>query len=56
MALDFQRYEAKMQYFPRFPGAASGFELLSPAIRNRNVYRNGTFRGYYEWFDSSKTS
>ena len=51
---EFQRYEAKMQYFPRFPGGASSFHLSQPAVRNRLVYQGGTWRNYYEWIDSTK--
>ncbi len=44
---ELQRYEAKMQYYPMFPGGANGFNLVWPAVENFAVNRGGYFLEYY---------
>lgn len=39
LAHEFQRYDAKKQYFPAFPGGASGFTLAWPALQNFEVFK-----------------
>ena len=38
LAHELQRYDAKKQYFPAFPGGASGFTLAWPALQNYQVF------------------
>ncbi|HLF79163.1 MAG TPA: ABC transporter substrate-binding protein [Dehalococcoidia bacterium] len=38
LAHELQRYDAKKQYFPSFPGGASGFTLAWPALQNFQVH------------------
>jgi peptide/nickel transport system substrate-binding protein len=38
LAYEFQRYDAKKQYFPSFPGGASGFTLAWPCLQNFQVF------------------
>jgi len=52
--VELQKYEAKMQYYPRFPGGANGFQLAWPAIENWNVYRGGFFLEQYIWLNDQK--
>ncbi len=54
LAKEFQQYEAKMQYFPRFPGGASGFGLTWPIIRNFGVYQGLIPLFVTEWVDETK--
>ena len=42
MAKDIQRYDAKKQYYPRYPGGANTFSLAWPALRNYLVYQGTT--------------
>jgi peptide/nickel transport system substrate-binding protein len=51
---DLQRYLAKTMYGIRWPGGATGFQLVWPAVRNFGVYRGG-FRYFYTsaWIDET---
>jgi peptide/nickel transport system substrate-binding protein len=53
LAWDFQRYEAKMNYFTRFPGGASTIDVAWPALENRLVFNGGT-RFENEWINDQK--
>jgi peptide/nickel transport system substrate-binding protein len=53
LAYDFQRYEAKMNYFTRFPGGASTIDVAWPALANRLVYIGG-IPYTQEWIDVTK--
>jgi ABC-type transport system substrate-binding protein len=51
---DIQRYEGQKMYYPRI-GGATGFSVGWPAVRNRDVYRGGTMRGFTTiWLDQEK--
>lgn len=60
---ELQRHEAKMQYYPRFPGGANGFSLVWPAVENWGVNRGGGsnaqgaggfFPEHYLWVNDQK--
>jgi peptide/nickel transport system substrate-binding protein len=60
---ELQRHEAKMQYYPRFPGGANGFSLVWPAVENWGVNRGGGsmaqgaggfFAEHYLWVNDQK--
>jgi ABC-type transport system substrate-binding protein len=60
-AYELQKYEGKMQYYPRFPGGANGFNLVWPAVENWGVFRGtaaqgtgGFFPEYYLWMNDQK--
>jgi peptide/nickel transport system substrate-binding protein len=38
LAHEFQRYDAKKQYFPSFPGGATSFELAWPVMQNYSYF------------------
>jgi ABC-type transport system substrate-binding protein len=38
LAHELQRYDARKQYFPSFPGGASGFTLAWPCLQNMEVF------------------
>jgi ABC-type transport system substrate-binding protein len=56
MAWDFQRYHAKMNYKPRYPGAATQLAITWPAVQNLYTWRGYTLSGAfaYEWIDDTK--
>jgi len=56
MAHELQRYEAKTQYLPPFPGGATGFELAWPAVENYRVNRlsDTAQRNFYLWINDQK--
>src|SRR5262249_42830504 len=58
LAYDLQRHIGKQQYIVRWPGGASGLELIWPVVRNHLTYRglNPSYRGphFYEWLDETK--
>lgn len=54
LAYDLQKYEAKMQFYPMFPGGANGFQLVWPAVENWAVYRGGFFVEAYVWINDQK--
>jgi ABC-type transport system substrate-binding protein len=53
MAKDLQRYDAKKQYYPRYPGGSNTFLLAWPALRNYQAYQGTTAEIYY-WIDPTK--
>jgi hypothetical protein len=60
-AYELQKHEGKMQYYPRFPGGANGFNLVWPAVENWGVNRGtgaqgtgGFFPEYYLWMNDQK--
>jgi peptide/nickel transport system substrate-binding protein len=55
MAHELQRYAGQKQYYTRFPGGASGFDLGWPVIGNFGVYRGGTSPDYFLWIDPDKS-
>lgn len=51
---ELQRYDAQQQYYPLFPGGASGFALSWPAVQNYGVFQGDSRYYFYEWLDASK--
>ena len=59
MAKDLQRYEAKMQYYPRYPGGSTSFRLAWPALRNYQVFLSESAEGMiaaerFHWIDPTR--
>ncbi len=54
LAYELQKYEAKMQYYPMFPGGANGFQLVWPAVENWGVFTGGFFTEAYLWINDQK--
>jgi hypothetical protein len=56
MAHDFQRHHAKMNYKPRYPGAATSLSISWPAVQNTYTWRGYGLSGAfaYEWIDETK--
>lgn len=54
MTHDLQRYEAKTQYLPPFPGGATGFILNWPTVENRYVNRGSNTEELYLWLNNQK--
>jgi ABC-type transport system substrate-binding protein len=55
-AYDIIRHHAKMNYKPRYPGAATQLTLAWPAIQNLDTWRGYGLAGAfsYEWIDPTK--
>jgi peptide/nickel transport system substrate-binding protein len=53
IAHDVQRHLAKTAYHPRWPAAATGFELAWPAVRNYRVWDRDPRPNYYFWLDET---
>ncbi len=54
LAYEVQRYEAKNQYNPLFPGSVNALNLVWPAVENYGVYTGGLFLEYYLWINNLK--
>jgi len=56
LAYDIIRHHAKMNYKPRYPGAATQLTLAWPAIQNLDTWRGYGLAGAfsYEWIDPTK--
>jgi ABC-type transport system substrate-binding protein len=50
---EIQRYDAKQNYYIRFPGGAELFSLAWPALANWSVYKGG-YPWFYWWLDQEK--
>jgi peptide/nickel transport system substrate-binding protein len=50
---EIQRYDAKQNYYIRFPGGADLFSLAWPALANWSVYKGG-YPWFYYWLDQEK--
>ena len=54
IAHEVQRYTAKTAYHPRWPAAATGFEMAWPALRNYRVWDRDPRPNFYFWMDESQ--
>jgi ABC-type transport system substrate-binding protein len=54
IAFDIQRYSAKAAYQPRWPAAATGFEMTWPALRNYRVWDRDPRPNYHFWLDETQ--
>jgi ABC-type transport system substrate-binding protein len=53
IAHDIQRHLAKTAYHPRWPAAATGFELAWPAVRNYRLWDRDPRPNFHFWLDES---
>ena len=52
---EFQRYHAKMNYLPLYPGSATDLVMSWPALMNQLVQRGGLDTTFvYNWIDKKK--
>ncbi len=53
IVLDLQRYLAKQSYYVKWPGGATGLDIVWPAVNNYRVYHNESRSNLQEWLDES---
>jgi peptide/nickel transport system substrate-binding protein len=54
LGYELQKLEAKMQYWPFFPGGASNLSLTWPVLENVGVYKGGRDPLVYMWINPEK--
>ena len=56
MGIELQKYVGKQQYMIYYPGAATGFQLAWPKVRNWRVFQTGDWGQYWAslWVDASQ--
>jgi ABC-type transport system substrate-binding protein len=56
LSADLQRYHAKMNYLPHYPGGANTIYVGWPVVQNRQVWQSLAFDNpyRYEWLDETK--